>query len=463
MKTRGRPRHPDVLTPREWEVLTLVREGLTNPQIAERMGIALDTAKSHVSEIISKLQVSTREEAAAWRPEPAPAPVMRPSWANALGGWWPSFARLAGAGAMVAAVAGLGVIAYGVMRGEGEEDLPNDAIAAEPTTTPSEAEVTELLNDFLAARIAGEGAEQYLNSLYPEISAEDVPLLYATSSGVPYERGEFEPVTGIEWPYGFRAFNVRLFAGDTVVEQLYFVPHDDSEYFPADGRLGLEYQPHGFATEIAPTRENGQPVALPYNYFDLGVTLRGGHPWVFGDGGMNIRLIPEGPGVVPTTDGGQREDWDVISLMADPAPVEVAGSCQVGPSPGNARALAESIRSFPLEATAPVAVSARGAEGLMMDVKIEAGAIVCGLADAEGNFLDNVLKPVFDQDAPSLTHDGLITGVATGEWMRLYLFDMPEGSPMRLLAIAIVAPQSRFQRAVEAAAPVVDSLEIAPP
>ena len=27
MTKRGRPRHPDILTPREWEVLTLLREG----------------------------------------------------------------------------------------------------------------------------------------------------------------------------------------------------------------------------------------------------------------------------------------------------------------------------------------------------------------------------------------------------------------------------------------------------
>lgn len=99
----------------------------------------------------------------------------------------------------------------------------------------------------------------------------------------------------------------------------------------------------------------------------------------------------------------------------------------------------------------------------MMDVKIGAGAIICGPATSGGDPEAGVLNPVFDQDASALVHDGLITGVATGEWMRLYLFDVPEGLSMRILAIAIVAPQSRFERAVEAAAPVVNSVEFHAP
>jgi DNA-binding CsgD family transcriptional regulator len=67
MARRGRPPTPDVLTPREWEVLALLREGLSNREVAEGLGISLSGAKHHVSEIISKLGVASREEAAAWR------------------------------------------------------------------------------------------------------------------------------------------------------------------------------------------------------------------------------------------------------------------------------------------------------------------------------------------------------------------------------------------------------------
>jgi DNA-binding CsgD family transcriptional regulator len=66
MKRRGRPRHPDILTPREWEVLSLVSEGLTNRQIADRLGITLPGARYHVSEILAKLEVQSREEARDW-------------------------------------------------------------------------------------------------------------------------------------------------------------------------------------------------------------------------------------------------------------------------------------------------------------------------------------------------------------------------------------------------------------
>ena len=54
------------LTPRELEVLRLVTDGLTNQQIADVLFISRKTASVHVSNILSKLSVSTRGEAAAF-------------------------------------------------------------------------------------------------------------------------------------------------------------------------------------------------------------------------------------------------------------------------------------------------------------------------------------------------------------------------------------------------------------
>jgi len=116
MTTRGRPPHPDILTPREWEVLALLREELSDQGVADRMGISLHGAKYHVREILSKLGVGSRHEAAAWQPE-MPAPTRR--WL-AL----PVAARIAGAMVMVAAVAGLGLLAWGVMRTVRVDDVP---------------------------------------------------------------------------------------------------------------------------------------------------------------------------------------------------------------------------------------------------------------------------------------------------------------------------------------------------
>ena len=53
----------DDLTQRELEVLALMVEGLTNPEIAERLTISRATASSHVSHILHKLDVSNRAEA----------------------------------------------------------------------------------------------------------------------------------------------------------------------------------------------------------------------------------------------------------------------------------------------------------------------------------------------------------------------------------------------------------------
>ena len=55
---------PDDLTGRELEVLQGIGEGLSNPQLAQRLGIGQSTVKTHVSQVLAKLGVSTRLQAA---------------------------------------------------------------------------------------------------------------------------------------------------------------------------------------------------------------------------------------------------------------------------------------------------------------------------------------------------------------------------------------------------------------
>jgi two-component system response regulator DegU len=61
--TRGGPAPMELLTPRELEVLKLMKLGRTNRQIAEDLVISVGTAKNHVEHIIAKLGVSDRTQA----------------------------------------------------------------------------------------------------------------------------------------------------------------------------------------------------------------------------------------------------------------------------------------------------------------------------------------------------------------------------------------------------------------
>jgi DNA-binding CsgD family transcriptional regulator len=67
-RARGERKRPSAgwasLTPTEQRIVALVAEGLTNPQIAERMFIARGTVKVHLSHVFAKLGVATRAELA---------------------------------------------------------------------------------------------------------------------------------------------------------------------------------------------------------------------------------------------------------------------------------------------------------------------------------------------------------------------------------------------------------------
>lgn len=54
------------LTPREVEVLTLVRGGLANKQIARQLGISERTVKAHLTSVFATIGVLDRTQAAVW-------------------------------------------------------------------------------------------------------------------------------------------------------------------------------------------------------------------------------------------------------------------------------------------------------------------------------------------------------------------------------------------------------------
>ena len=138
------PELAEELTPREREVLDLLRLGLTNSEIARRLDISADGAKYHVSEIITKLGVRNRYEASAWPQRP-------PWWLGAVAPIGLFVRELRGSAiamvltgaAAVAVAAAIGVLAWGIVRTDGGDE-PNANVsggntpaALSPTSTPN--------------------------------------------------------------------------------------------------------------------------------------------------------------------------------------------------------------------------------------------------------------------------------------------------------------------------------------
>jgi DNA-binding CsgD family transcriptional regulator/catechol 2,3-dioxygenase-like lactoylglutathione lyase family enzyme len=74
---RGRPPHPDVLTPAEWAVVNGVRHGMTNRMIARGRGISLDAVKFHIENAIGKLGLENRAALRHFRGAPFDSALSR--------------------------------------------------------------------------------------------------------------------------------------------------------------------------------------------------------------------------------------------------------------------------------------------------------------------------------------------------------------------------------------------------
>lgn len=87
MTKRGRPPHPDILTPAEWRVVEGVRHGLTNPAIAARCDLTLDAVKFHVSSVLGKLGLASRQELQQWPGVRADSALAKTSHRDRLEVW----------------------------------------------------------------------------------------------------------------------------------------------------------------------------------------------------------------------------------------------------------------------------------------------------------------------------------------------------------------------------------------
>ena len=62
VKTHGRADGAETLTERETQVLSLLAQGHTNPQVAEILSLSVRTVESHRANIVDKLQLKTRAD-----------------------------------------------------------------------------------------------------------------------------------------------------------------------------------------------------------------------------------------------------------------------------------------------------------------------------------------------------------------------------------------------------------------
>jgi DNA-binding CsgD family transcriptional regulator len=126
-------------TPRQREVLDLIVRGRTNGEIATALGISVDGAKWHVSEIMSKLQTSSREEAAEyWRRYNGLPQRFERVFRGIVGG---------AALKVIAGAAAVGVIAVGVVTialALNDDDKPTGELASsiETVTPPASRSAT---------------------------------------------------------------------------------------------------------------------------------------------------------------------------------------------------------------------------------------------------------------------------------------------------------------------------------
>jgi hypothetical protein len=312
----------------------------------------------------------------------------------------------------------------------------------EQTAPPSDADVATFMDAFFQARIDGEGAEDFVDlGEYDPFAAErvdrEIPLLYATSAGTPYERAEFEILNGPVWPSGKMQLAVRLFAedGGTVVEQLFSLERD------ATGRLRLvyEFEPTGAdGRPVLATSENGEAVLVEYGFLDGEVTYQAAYPAAPRPG----TIWDQAEDVATIVGAGERR---LLLLLADPQPI--GPGCEEIAAPADAEALARSIGSdTDLEATDPVAATVGGIPALQMDVVLAPDASACPWQ-----------MPSLSSSTPLLLEDAPFVVQGTDR-ARLYLLDLPGGTA-RVLAIAIMAGEESFERALAVTTPIVDSIE----
>lgn len=299
----GRTRHFESgLTPRQKEVLRLIVKGHTNGEIAEKLGVSLAGAKWHVSELLSRFGVNSREDLAELMERERRGPVERTR------GWMAGLVGLmsvkVGGGAAVAA--GIGVAAI-VGAGTFAWVISNDT----PVESHVPPDVSELLPDdpgdsvfdpeeayAIAAREADRQFESFAKSGRP-----DLDFALAEARWLPSSTGFW--FRGFDWKWesanrevhDLWSFRWELVDGSLMGEDAHVtVIVSDGYSIPLgsvgtheDRRTGVEMT---FGSGIAPPPTPTPPPPPNINWVvfsgnQLRTAVIMNHPWCSGSGGIS--------------------------------------------------------------------------------------------------------------------------------------------------------------------------------
>ncbi len=452
MAKRGRPRYPDVLTPREWEVLALIRDGLSNDAIASRLGISLDGVKYHVSEILRKLGLENRHDAARWRPDGerrawALAPLSL--WRRLDGGWLGNAVACA---VLVVVAGGIGLLVWTLVATRDGDDKKTEAVAA-PISTPYSGPLAA----YAVVTLSSEPlAPLYLKAIDPFTGAAvpgRQPLQLGhdgtqalSPDGSTIALGWAAADTGGSGPYRLSLLDIATWTKHDTnlmdgISQLFWSPDSSTIYVVTFNCNACNGAQPRLITVDARTGNVASEAALPYGpQCDCLTRLSPGGQtlYLFGRQYVNPDVVTEPPpphlAALDVRSGSVRADLEFPDMLfgwrSDPA----LGAMQYGPAwvitpdgrrilvayPDSNRIAVVNVSSMRIERTVNVQQQASLIGNLLALFSSTAGAkdgatTSAGLSiSADGRF---VYYSRSSQHLPFVGENGLLTTTIVGPWI----------------------------------------------
>ncbi len=168
------------LSPRQREVLDLIARGRTNAENAGSLGVSLDGAKYHVREILAKLNVDSREEAASyWQAYNRPTARLARAFSGLFG--LGMLKAVAGSAAIIAAGGAVAPIVVGINAAR-ESDTGGDPVA----TTGADGTAAAAATPDATTTPAPETPAEFARRIATLVSASQLDELLALSEPVTF-------------------------------------------------------------------------------------------------------------------------------------------------------------------------------------------------------------------------------------------------------------------------------------